>query len=70
MLKTFAKTNEGLILYKLHCNGTPLVGSLEEATMPQQQFLTFSAAEDVAYEKNIVSMLRFLCESHGAKFKK
>ena len=46
-----------------------IVSSMYDATLFQQTYLSYMAAEDVNHDHKIESYLRILCEAMGVKFK-
>ena len=66
---SFAKKNDGKIIYKTHCQGLRIADNYNEATLFQQTFLSIMAVEDVNHDLKVESYLKALCESMGVKFK-
>lgn len=69
LLKTFANSNEGLILYNVHKNGARLVDKLYDATMHQKYFLFLMSAEDINYQNSIENKLIGIAKGVGIEFK-
>ena len=69
LLRTFAKSNEGLILYEQYKQGFIEIPKYWDMTLLQRTYFNFCAAEDITYKQNLDVKLTALCEAAGIKFK-
>lgn len=67
-LKTFARTNEALVLYQTHKSGARIVSSINDATLHQTYFLNLMAVEDINYENTIDLKLEGIAKGLGVSF--